>query len=644
MDATKQDVTCFGCNDGKVTLRASGSYGPYQYSSDQQTWTSTHTYTGLSASLYTFFAKDRGGCIISDTINIDEPGEFRAVIQNTTNVLCHGGYSGEIIVQAEGGTAPYQYAIDTSHWQGNGIFDSLKARSYKMYIKDVHNYLTWTTATLSEPDELIIDTTAIEHTLCSENTGAAAVEVTGGVPAYTINWWHKDTLVQTGNALDSLYFGKYVPVVTDQNYCKDSINVYINNTDGPKVFNKQSTAVDCWYSSNGTASFSVAEGTPPYDIIWDDDPAKTDTFANYLAGGVHEILITDNLGCGYYDTLFIPVPDTLKVLQMVSSPTCYGGSDASVTVMAYGGTAPYNYKWTGIPGSPGTRNINNIPAGGQPLQVSDVRACIIYDTIVVPETEKLMLDAGENQVICNGQTAHLDAGEGWMKYQWTKNGGKLAATQTITTTQTGTYIITVWDENNCTAKDTVIVSISDQLFNANFLVPAEADVNDTLVLIEYSNPSPDSVQWDIPGAFAVILDEYPLYWLKAEQMGAHELKLIAYFNECISDIKKEVVIKGTHKKAVAPQHDSIVTQPEKRMMKLYPNPADKYVTVFIQKEAEERGVLTIYNMAGKPLFQEQLPAKKKIIRGITLDGYKPGMYLVETRLTTGKIVRKLLIE
>ncbi len=644
LDVAKQDVTCFGCSDGRVTLQASGSYGPYQYSSDQQNWTSSQTYAGLSSSLYTFFAKDIGGCITSDTITINEPGEFNAVIQSTENVLCHGGLSGSITVKAVGGNAAYLYAIDTTNWQNNGSFDSLQANNYTIYIKDAYNYLTWITATLSEPDELIIDTSAIQHTLCGENTGAASVEVSGGVPNYTINWWHEDTLVKTGNAIDSLYFGKYVPVVTDDNYCKDSINVYINNTDGPKVTNKQSTPVSCWYSANGNASFSAVEGTPPYQIMWDSDPSKTDTFANYLAGGVHEILVTDNLGCGYYDTLFIPVPDTIKTFKTITSPTCYGGNDGSITVMAYGGTMPYTYKWTALPGSPGTTTINNIPAGKQTLLITDGHSCISYDTIIVPEAEKLYIDGGADQVICNGQTARLDAGSGWWKYQWTKNGKDLASTQIMDTKQTGTYIITAWDEDNCTAKDTVVISISGQLFNANFLLPAEADVNDTLVLIEYSDPSPDSVSWSIPEGFAVILDEYPLYWLKAQKPGTHSLGLVAYFNECISEIEKEVTIKGNRKKAVDPQKDTISTAPVTRIMKLYPNPAKDYVTIFIQKEKEERGLLTIYNMAGKPVFQEQLPPKKKIIRGIALDGYKPGMYLVEIRLTTGKIIKKLIIE
>ncbi len=57
-------VSCYGGNDGKIVVTASGGSGSYQYSIDNGgTYTSTNTISGLSAQNYTIKVKDTNGCI-----------------------------------------------------------------------------------------------------------------------------------------------------------------------------------------------------------------------------------------------------------------------------------------------------------------------------------------------------------------------------------------------------------------------------------------------------------------------------------------------------------------------------------------------------------------------------------------------------
>jgi hypothetical protein len=77
---------------------------------------------------------------------------------------------------------------------------------------------------------------------------------------------------------------------------------------------------------------------------------------------------------------------------------------------------------------------------------------------------KLLLDAGDNQVLETGQTLTLGSdvsiSGGSLEYQytWNDNLGNDYFTPTISVTGAGKYYLTVTDENHCTAIDSVIVA------------------------------------------------------------------------------------------------------------------------------------------------------------------------------------------
>ena len=62
-----------------------------------------------------------------------------------------------------------------------------------------------------------------------------------------------------------------------------------------------------------------------------------------------------------------------------------------------------------------------------------------------------------NAVICNGSSANLDAGSGFVTYLWSTG----ASTQLILTSFAGTYTVTVIDVNGCSASGTKDLSVSN---------------------------------------------------------------------------------------------------------------------------------------------------------------------------------------
>jgi len=80
------------------------------------------------------------------------------------------------------------------------------------------------------------------------------------------------------------------------------------------------------------------------------------------------------------------------------------------------------------------------------------------------QPKKLIVDAGENQVLNTGQTitlgtdVNISGGSPEYLFQWKDDGDQEYGTPIISVTETGNYFLTVTDENHCTAMDSIVVS------------------------------------------------------------------------------------------------------------------------------------------------------------------------------------------
>jgi trimeric autotransporter adhesin len=62
---TKTDITCYGANNGTLTITASGGQSPYEYSNNNgTTYQSSNIFTNLGPALYQMTVKDANGCVV----------------------------------------------------------------------------------------------------------------------------------------------------------------------------------------------------------------------------------------------------------------------------------------------------------------------------------------------------------------------------------------------------------------------------------------------------------------------------------------------------------------------------------------------------------------------------------------------------
>ncbi|MEM7038968.1 MAG: hypothetical protein AAF570_18450, partial [Bacteroidota bacterium] len=124
---------------------------------------------------------------------------------------------------------------------------------------------------------------------------------------------------------------------------------------------------------------------------------------------------------------------------------------------ATGGQPGYTYQWS--PNTFITNNTDSITTVFPPsttnytLSVTDNLGCVSTDQVTVTVNPGPPVALGPDQMVCPGTPVTFDAGAGFSTYFW--NTGSF--NQTISPSDTGTYIAVVSDLNGCVGRDTVVL-------------------------------------------------------------------------------------------------------------------------------------------------------------------------------------------
>jgi len=102
-----------------------------------------------------------------------------------------------------------------------------------------------------------------------------------------------------------------------------------------------------------------------------------------------------------------------------------------------------------------TQTINISSSGSYSVFATDANGCSGNDTINVILNANPVVNLGSDTIQCGG-TIMLDAGNSGSSFLW----NDASTSQTNTASASGQYIVTVTDANNCTASDTINVTIN----------------------------------------------------------------------------------------------------------------------------------------------------------------------------------------
>jgi large repetitive protein len=276
LEATSEDISCFGFNDGEIEMNAQGGTPNYEYSIDNGvTFQSSGVFNGLAPNQYDVQVRDENGCTAEQQLTITEPTQLTLDFSGV-DITCFGQNNGQINLQADGGTPAYSFSIDGgSNFLPNASYPNLPPGTYDVMVRDDNGCEVSGQLMLQEPDELIF-TVSNDTTICTGTEIEITAQVQGGTTPYTYNW-SSGLGNSSSHIVNPTVNSVYTVGVTDANDCQaasQTILVEIYPLLDALVIGP---AVDVCEGTEVNISVFVLSGQEPYTFDWtnDDDPSWT---------------------------------------------------------------------------------------------------------------------------------------------------------------------------------------------------------------------------------------------------------------------------------------------------------------------------------------------------------------------------------
>ncbi|MEM7106044.1 MAG: hypothetical protein AAF502_23130, partial [Bacteroidota bacterium] len=232
--------------------------------------------------------------------------------------------------------------------------------------------------------------------------------------------------------------------------------VMISTIGNPEVEATPDLSASCGNTLDGSATAMTMFGMPPYSYEWDN--GETNATATMLSPGVHEVTVTDNVGCTDVDTVFIDGPLAIMPSAMLNNDAdCNSASTGSATASATGGTPAYTYLWDN---GETTATATMLNAGTHTVTISDAQGCSETASVTINEPPPIMATLSiDMDVQCNGENTGVATAVGAgdpSDYTYSWDTGETTATATML--NAGTHVVTITDMFGCSNTFDIVVN------------------------------------------------------------------------------------------------------------------------------------------------------------------------------------------
>lgn len=482
------------CQGGYIAVSATGGTAPITF-----LWNDGNTSpvrSGLNAGNYAAVATDANGCKVTKNFTISNTSSI-SISATIDTLTCPGDADASISVTATGGTTPYTYV-----WNNGGNttqLSNLANGAYSLTITDASGCLASATFIITQPVPLSINANINQVTCFGSADGSIAITPGIGQAPYQYQW-----NTGTGAQLNNLQPGNYLLTVTDGRGCQVTDSYTITQ---PTVL---STTVDSIADVScigaGYIAVSAQGGTGPYIYQWSD--GGNIAVRTNLAAGSYSVTVLDDNGCNASGNYTISNISNLTTTVLMDTLTCPDDTDASISITATGGTAPYTYLWS--TGNTSTQ-LTNLGTGSYSVTITDAAGCSIVEMMTIATPLLLAADVSVSGITCNGDgngyiLLSPTSGQLPFSYQWSTGSTSTSLTQL----QAGNYLLTITDARGCSITDSYSI-----------LEPAPLTVWNAI-------ESSDSIglAWDsITGGTAPYTIEYIQCWLYTGTMQGDPAKV-----------------------------------------------------------------------------------------------------------------------
>ena len=620
-------VTSETCKDGNSFLLSGGapSGGSYSWLGNQNNLFNPF---GLSAGSYSvsYQVTNGFGCSASaiDSVNVLPTPTISLI--SSTNVTCNGNADGEISIAISGGTLPYKTIIWSTGAQSVTTLSSLAANNYSVFVGDSFSCSVSQSYQITEPNQILLNTSTNDIFCNGDNNGVASVLVTGGNSPISFAWSNN----KIGPQIDSLASGFYTVSATDAKGCLDSATVQIFEPNMLTGF-LNSFPVSCFGKNDGSAQISVIGGTTPYNYLWESG-AQTNN-ATKLSGGYQNITVTDTNNCSFIDSVLVQEPPKINIgiFAIGNTSFCAGGS---VFLNANPTNYPtYQWKLNGVNISSATAPVINASLpGNYSVSATDSVGCSATSTVtqvtVAPQPQ-IVFTGVAGDYCENGDTVLIFASPSGGNF----NGPAVSNNVFIPNQlNTGTYQLkyTVTDTNGCTDSANKRVDIRPAPQIGGLLGPTMVQPgNSYTYAINATNGSQYfwSATNGVIGSTTNNLSN--ITWGTA---GTGEIQVVeSNFFGCLDTAKFFISI------GIQIGTEEFVKTSE---VKVYPNPAEDQINLVFETIKSNNGIVNVYANNGRLVFNKTINASQ-LINGYSLDvsTWSSGIYLIT--LQSDDIIHKI---
>jgi len=510
-----------------LRLTATGGTAPYSYST-----TASGVFTPMAGNSvnitnqavgsYQYFIKDANGCVstISNKVTIDAIPSLQIKASSVVDVSCFEETTGVIQVKAIGGLGSYTYSLLAQDQltvvrgpQTNTIFNNLAAGTYYIQV-DSKDCTDRVQVAISEGNPLTTNTPIVTNPMCDDGYGSIEVGLTGGTGVYQYAISPNLNQFDTKNKFTDLAPGSYTVIAQDSKGCKP----FVFNFDivAPQPLEMSATAVApelCVGSEDGSITVNIQGGTAPYrtsiNSMSESDFVVGRTQFSNLASGTYAILVRDAQGCETNIAVTIEAGVNLNA-AITPSYGCEdnGPTNAISLILEDPSVAPevmYALDSTDPADMVLEPNFTNLGPGKHYIAIAHSNGCVQTIDFEIDQIDPLTL-ALEQKTI-NQITA--SASGGYPEYTYLFNGKESSSGNTFYIRETGTYTVTVIDDNGCETSADIFMEFID-IEIPNFFSPNGDGQNDFW--------APRNLE-GFPKILTVVFDRYGR---KVYRMGAND--------------------------------------------------------------------------------------------------------------------------
>ena len=423
--------------------------------------------------------------------------------------------------------------------------------------------------------------------------------------------------------------GVYQLHATDTtNGCVNAANLaFISSWTTPPGINAlpDTLSLNCSYASVMLNAGSLTNGTL---LNWSGPNAYTS--GNPGTGtqtGFYYITATHpQNGCISLDSVYVDYQNVLDLNSVNDTSICFG-SGAILQAVPVGGTPPFNFTWSNGAGNASLETVYPNDTLQYVVSVTDNAGCAGADTVIInvpdPVSDSTISFQPCDPLQPTGQI-QVYAFNGVPPYQYSAdNGLSWNSTGVFANLPYGTYNFLVRDFLGCTKSDTAVIDNNSLSPAPDFLVSTNPQQGDTIVVVDISNPRPDSVSWDFPPNALVTDSNMFAPALVNADTGAFTITMHAFYGTC------EVVLTRT---IYMHPFDSLFATPWNNngidTLILYPNPNNGIFNLEVVLYSKQNFVILVYDAGGIERARQEVFDAEEWSGQMIVPNAVPGNYML----------------